>query len=250
MEYSINFIITTLCFSMVPIAFYIGTNEGMLLDFYLNFLRKHVKGKLYKVLGGCLFCYGFWVTLILGYIYYSNIIGAFITACLAELFFYIFLTIDSLLDSQEKAMEVKFYTETDLCRPIKATTGSTGYDLKAYINEPITINPRQTAIIPTGVRCVIDDRLDMQIRSRSGLAYKHGVVVLQGIGTIDSDYEGELIVMLINLSNKKYTIEPYDRIAQITFNLKADVSISFEDSMSWVSNNTERGEGGFGSTGK
>lgn len=130
--------------------------------------------------------------------------------------------------------------------PSYKTSGAAGADICALLSEPVIIKKGERAIIPTGLFFSIPEGYEIQVRPRSGLAAKNGVTVLNTPGTIDSDYRGELKVILINLGSEDFTVNSGDRIAQI---IVAPVTIgSFEltDSL----DETERGAGGFGSTGK
>ena len=130
--------------------------------------------------------------------------------------------------------------------PIYKTSGSSGMDIVAYVKKKITIRPSEISVIPTGVALAIPKNYEIQIRPRSGLAAKKGITVLNTPGTIDSDYRGEVKVILINLSKKAFVVKSGDRIAQMILcpvikgKLK-EVNILPE---------TIRGRGGFGSTGK
>ena len=130
--------------------------------------------------------------------------------------------------------------------PSYATSGSAGMDLLASIESPVTIMPSEIKLIPTGIAIALPCDFEAQIRPRSGLALKHGITVLNSPGTIDSDYRGEIKVILINHSKELYTVNPQDRIAQMV--------IAKYETIDWnmVTNldSTERQEGGFGSTGK
>ena len=130
--------------------------------------------------------------------------------------------------------------------PTYKTLGSSGMDLVAYIKKAIILNPRKTALIPTGISVAIPKNYEIQIRPRSGLAIKKGITVLNTPGTIDSDYRGEIKIILINLSNKSFVVKSGDRIAQII--VTPVVKVKFKE----VKNlpKTARGKGGFGSTGK
>jgi len=131
--------------------------------------------------------------------------------------------------------------------PAPATSGSAGLDLSAWIPEPITLRPFQRARIPTGLRMAIPHGFEGQVRPRSGLAAKHGVTVLNAPGTIDSDYRGEVAVLLVNLGDQPFTIRRGDRIAQLVIAAVAhplEVRISEGELPA-----TARGEGGFGSSG-
>lgn len=129
--------------------------------------------------------------------------------------------------------------------PAYATEGSSGADLRAYIEEPITLMPGERRLVPTGLFVEIPQGVEAQIRARSGLAIKHGIGLVNGVGTVDSDYRGEWNIPLINWGQEPYTIHSGDRIAQVIFSRyeKADFV-----SVSQISE-TERGTGGFGHTG-
>ena len=130
--------------------------------------------------------------------------------------------------------------------PTHATAGSAGLDLRAALEEPVTLEPLDRALIPTGLYFAIPAGYEVQIRPRSGLAMKHGITVLNTPGTIDSDYRGEIRVALINLSRKPFTIEPGERICQMV--------LARYEQVEWVEaeqlDDTDRGEGGFGHTGR
>lgn len=130
--------------------------------------------------------------------------------------------------------------------PTHATAGSAGLDLRAALEEPVTLEPLDRALIPTGLYFAIPAGYEVQIRPRSGLAMKHGITVLNTPGTIDSDYRGEIRVALINLSREPFTIEPGERICQMV--------LARYEQVEWVEpeqlDDTDRGEGGFGHTGR
>ena len=129
--------------------------------------------------------------------------------------------------------------------PFYSTEHSAGMDLRAFLTEPVVLQPMARALIPTGLFIAVPEGCEAQVRPRSGLAIKNGITVLNSPGTIDADYRGEVKVILINLSNEPFTIQNGDRIAQmviakyekITWNQVAQLS------------ETERGAGGFGSSG-
>ena len=129
--------------------------------------------------------------------------------------------------------------------PNYETEGSAGMDLRANIDAPITLSPLERLMIPTGIFIELPQGYEAQVRPRSGLAAKRGLTCLNSPGTIDSDYRGELKVILVNLSNETQVIEPEERIAQIV--------IAKHERVTWqevsVLNDTQRGAGGFGSTG-
>ncbi len=129
--------------------------------------------------------------------------------------------------------------------PERASTGAAGFDLRAHIDTPVVLRPRDRGVVPTGVRIELPHGYEAQVRPRSGLAFKYGVTVLNAPGTIDSDYRGEISVALINTSAVPYTIERGDRIAQLVVAAVAECEF-VRESLS----ESERGEGGFGSTGR
>ena len=130
--------------------------------------------------------------------------------------------------------------------PTYATAASAGMDLMAAIVESISLAPMERKIIPTGISISLPEGHEAQVRPRSGLAAKHGITVLNSPGTIDSDYRGEIGVILINLSNEVFTISPEDRIAQLV--IAQYTQIIWEPTQTLEE--SERGSGGFGSTGK
>lgn len=129
--------------------------------------------------------------------------------------------------------------------PSKATSESAGFDLRARLDRPLVVQSLQRCLIPTGVRLEMPPFIEAQIRPRSGLAIKHGITVLNSPGTIDADYRGEVGVILFNSSNTPFTIQPGDRIAQMVFSYLPPVCLVPVEELSA----TERGEGGYGSTG-
>ena len=130
--------------------------------------------------------------------------------------------------------------------PTYKTVGSSGMDLMAYIKSKVTINPGKTAMIPTGIAIAIPKNYEVQIRPRSGLAAKNSISVLNTPGTIDSDYRGEIKIILINLGKKSFVIKSGDRIAQMI--LCPIVKARLKEIKNLPK--TVRGKGGFGSTGK
>jgi len=129
--------------------------------------------------------------------------------------------------------------------PEYKTEGSSGMDLYAAIEKEITLKPLERVLIPTGIKIEIPIEYEAQIRARSGLSVKHGITLINAVGTIDADYRGEICIGLVNLSNEEYTIKPDDRIAQLVIMKveKAQIEVTAELGSS------SRGEGGFGSTG-
>ncbi|MFO0110149.1 MAG: dUTP diphosphatase [Alphaproteobacteria bacterium] len=133
----------------------------------------------------------------------------------------------------------------DLALPAYATTHSAGMDLMAAIADPITLAPGERKLIPTGIAIALPDGFEAQVRPRSGLALKHGLSIVNAPGTVDADYRGEVGVLLINLGQENFTIERGMRIAQM---VSAPYSRArFTEVLELPS--SERGEGGFGSTG-
>ncbi len=143
-------------------------------------------------------------------------------------------------------MKVRIINDSPWDAPGYATEGSAGVDLKANIEEPITLAPFQRVIVPTGLRIALPKGTEAQVRPRSGLAAKHGITVLNTPGTIDADYRGEVGVILINLSDKDFVINPGERIAQMV--------LARYERFEWEEveqlDSTSRGEGGLGSTGR
>lgn len=142
-------------------------------------------------------------------------------------------------------MKVKVINRSGMELPSYATPLSAGMDLRAAMEQSITLAPLERALVPTGLFVELPEGYEMQIRPRSGLAAKHGITVLNSPGTIDADYRGEIKVILVNLSNTPFEILPGERIAQAVVAQHAQVE--------WVETeqleSTDRGAGGFGSTG-
>jgi dUTP pyrophosphatase len=143
-------------------------------------------------------------------------------------------------------MEVKIVNKSNHRLPEYATSGSAGMDLKANTTEPIVLGPLERQMIPTGLYIALPEGYEAQVRPRSGLAAKYGVTVANSPGTVDADYRGEIKVILINLSNEKFVVNPGDRIAQMV--------VARYERVEWnevaTLDETERGEGDFGHTGK
>lgn len=130
--------------------------------------------------------------------------------------------------------------------PAYKTPGASGADICAYLSEPVTIARGERALIPTGVFAEIPEGYEIQVRPRSGLALKHGVTVLNSPGTVDSDYRGEIGVVLVNLGDKPFVVENGERIAQLVVTAVQRATFAQRERLS----ETVRGEGGYGSTGK
>lgn len=129
--------------------------------------------------------------------------------------------------------------------PAYATPESAGMDLRANVAEPVVLRPLERRIIPTGLYIALPPGYEAQVRPRSGLAFKHGITVLNSPGTIDSDYRGELGVLLVNLSNEDFTIQAGERIAQMVIARHEQGEFVEVEEL----DDTERGAGGYGHTG-
>lgn len=143
-------------------------------------------------------------------------------------------------------MKIKIVSKSKHALPAYSTDSSAGMDLMANIDEPVKLKPLERALIPTGLFIELPAGCEAQIRPRSGLAIKHGISVLNTPGTIDADYRGEICVILINLSDKIYTVNDGERICQMIINRHEKVEWELVQSL----NQTGRGKGGFGHTGK
>lgn len=130
--------------------------------------------------------------------------------------------------------------------PEYKTEGAAGMDLCAAIEEPIILKPLERALVPTGIKIELEHGYEAQIRPRSGLSIKHGISLINCVGTIDEDYRGEVCVPVINLSNETYSIQPQERIAQMIIARVEQAKIEVVTQLT----ETVRGVGGFGSTGK
>ena len=143
-------------------------------------------------------------------------------------------------------MKVQIINKSKHPLPEYATDQSAGVDLRANLSEPITLKPLQRCVVPTGLYMALPKGVEAQVRPRSGLAIKKGISVLNSPGTIDADYRGEVCVILVNLSSEDYVVEDGERIAQMV--------IARHEQAEWqevdVLDETERGAGGFGHTGK
>jgi dUTP pyrophosphatase len=143
-------------------------------------------------------------------------------------------------------IEVSVQNDSPYDLPAYATIGSAGVDLKAVLDRPLVLNPLERKIIGTGLKIALPIGYEAQVRPRSGLAAKHGISVLNSPGTIDADYRGEVGVILINLSNDAFTINPGERIAQLVLAKHEQIQWKIDKNLS----STARGSNGFGSTGK
>lgn len=142
-------------------------------------------------------------------------------------------------------MKIKVINKSKNPLPNYETNLSAGMDLRADIEEIITLKPLERKLVPTGLFIELPEGYEAQIRPRSGLAYKFGITVLNSPGTIDADYRGEVKVLLVNLSSEEYTIQPADRIAQMV--IASHATIEWEEAVEL--NETVRGAGGLGHTG-
>ncbi|MBF1360950.1 MAG: dUTP diphosphatase [Mogibacterium diversum] len=141
-------------------------------------------------------------------------------------------------------MELKFKSLSGSL-PTYATDGASGMDLRAFIDEPVILQPMERRLIPTGLFVQIPEGYEGQVRARSGLAIKHGIGLVNSIGTIDSDYRGELKIPVINFGNESFTINNGDRVAQLVIASYERVTPIIVTEL----DETDRGEGGFGHTG-
>lgn len=146
-------------------------------------------------------------------------------------------------------LKLKFANKSDNQDPAYATNGSSGFDLRANLEGPIKIGVGKRAIVPTGLFFEIPENFEIQVRPRSGLAAKNGVTVLNTPGTVDADYRGEVKVILINLGEEDFVIQHGDRIAQAVLCPVAALNIVDMIKIDDVTTDTDRGAGGFGSTG-
>lgn len=140
---------------------------------------------------------------------------------------------------------VKVILEEGVKKPVYMTEGSAGMDVRANIENSVTLKSLERILIPTGIKMEIPVGYEVQVRPRSGLALKHGITLVNTPGTIDSDYRGEVGIILINLSKDDFTIEPGERIAQLILGKVFQMNLVESDL-----SETERGAGGFGHTGK
>jgi len=144
------------------------------------------------------------------------------------------------------SIQVKIINQSDFTLPSYQTEGSAGMDLRANITEAVILQPLERRLVPTGLFIELPLGFEAQIRPRSGLAFKYGLTVLNSPGTVDSDYRGEVKVLLINLSNEPFEVNPGERIAQMI--------VSKHEKVEWETSSeltdSQRGAGGYGSTGK
>jgi dUTP pyrophosphatase len=142
-------------------------------------------------------------------------------------------------------MKVNIINQSKHALPSYQTNSSAGMDLRANLDSSIVLKPLQRALVPTGLYLELPTGYEAQIRPRSGLAYKHGISIVNSPGTIDADYRGEIKVLLVNLSDQDFTVEDGERIAQMV--VARHETVEWLESLSLTE--TERGAGGYGSTG-
>lgn len=143
-------------------------------------------------------------------------------------------------------MKIKIVNRSPFELPKYQTSGSAGLDLQAHLSKPLVIGSLERYLIPTGLYIELPLGHEAQVRPRSGLAFKHGITVLNSPGTIDSDYRGEIKVLLVNLSKENFIVQPGERIAQLIIASHQIAEWQPVDQLS----DTSRGSGGYGSTGK
>lgn len=142
-------------------------------------------------------------------------------------------------------IQVKVINKGKQPLPAYATEQSAGMDLRADIEQPVTLKPLERRLIPTGLHIALPQGYEAQVRPRSGLALKHGITVLNTPGTIDADYRGEIGVVLVNLSDEDFVVNPGERVAQMVIAKYEQAVLQTVDTL----DETERGEGGYGHTG-
>ena len=146
-------------------------------------------------------------------------------------------------------MTIKIHNQSSNPLPSYASSSAAGMDLRANLSEPVVLQPFERKLIPTGLFMELPAECEAQVRPRSGLALKHGITVLNSPGTIDADYRGEIGVILINLSQEPFEIQPGERIAQMVIAQFRQVKMQEVNTLEELSD-TERGAGGFGHSGK
>ena len=142
-------------------------------------------------------------------------------------------------------MQVKIVNRSQHPLPEYATPQSAGLDLRANLVTPLTLAPLERTLVPTGLFIALPEGYEAQVRPRSGLALKHGITVLNTPGTVDADYRGEIMVLLVNFSNEPFTVNDVERIAQMVIAKHEKVDFELVDTL----DETERGAGGYGHTG-
>ena len=152
-------------------------------------------------------------------------------------------------EGEELKITTKFTNDSNNEDPSYSKEGDSGFDLRAFLDAPITLEPLERVLIPTGLKFQLPTNTELQVRPRSGMALKYGISVLNTPGTVDESYRGEVGIIAINLSNDYYTIQPGERIAQGVITNVIGSNISYLEKTTQL-NETERGSKGFGSSGK
>jgi len=152
-------------------------------------------------------------------------------------------------ESEELKIYTKFTNDSNNEDPFYSKEGDSGFDLRAFLDAPITLAPLERTLIPTGLKFQLPPNTELQVRPRSGMSLKYGISVLNTPGTVDESYRGDVGIIVINLSNESYTIEPGERIAQGIITNVIGSNISYLEKTTEL-NETERGSKGFGSSGK
>ena len=157
-------------------------------------------------------------------------------------------TTDTVTNTLHK-VTTKFINNSNNEDPTYAKEGDSGFDLRAFIEEPVTLKPLERKLIPTGLKFELSPNTELQVRPRSGMALKHGISVLNTPGTVDEGYRGDVGIIAVNLSNEDYTIEPGERIAQAVIMNVVGHRLSNLEKVENLTE-TERGDTGYGSSGK
>ena len=152
-------------------------------------------------------------------------------------------------ETYEYKVTTKFINNSNNEDPTYAKEGDSGFDLRAFIDEPVTLKPLERKLIPTGLKFELSPNTELQVRPRSGMALKHGISVLNTPGTVDEGYRGDVGIIAVNLSNEDYTIEPGERIAQAVIMNVVGHRLSNLEKVENLTE-TERGDTGYGSSGK
>jgi len=152
-------------------------------------------------------------------------------------------------ETYEYKVTTKFINNSNNEDPTYAKEGDSGFDLRAFIDEPVTLKPLERKLIPTGLKFELSPNTELQVRPRSGMALKHGISVLNTPGTVDEGYRGDVGIIAVNLSNEDYTIQPGERIAQAVIMNVVGHRLSNLEKVETLTE-TERGDSGYGSSGK
>ena len=152
-------------------------------------------------------------------------------------------------ETYEYKVTTKFINNSNNEDPTYAKEGDSGFDLRAFINDPVTLKPLERKLIPTGLKFELSPNTELQVRPRSGMALKHGISVLNTPGTVDEGYRGDVGIIAVNLSNEDYTIQPGERIAQAVIMNVVGHRLSNLEKVDNLTE-TERGNTGYGSSGK